>query len=158
MRMIPLRLIVPMALMIAAQALAQSVHKPSNVNSGNLDLYEAVIRFQIKSWQQAAHTYCIKINGIDPDPALLQRLRPLHVKGVSACQKRSEKQSMDIVDGKMKGSVIFNVAAFRSMSESEVEVEGGYVCGNLCMAQGVYRVVREGSGWQVVGFEARLTL
>ena len=158
MRMIALRLIGPMALMIAAHVLPQAVHKPNDASSGNLDLYEAVIRFQIKSWQQAAHTFCVEINGVDPDQALLTRLRLLHVKGASACQKRDEKQSMNIVNGKMQGSVIFNLAAVRSVNEFEIEVEGGYLCGGLCMAQGVYRVVREASGWHVVGFEAHLTL
>lgn len=154
-----LRLIGPVALLIAVQVvLPQSARKPNDVSSGNLDLYEAVIRFQIKSWQQAAHTYCIEINGIDPDPALLQRLRPLHVKGASACQKLNEKNLMSIVDGKMKGSVIFKLASVRNVSESEVEVEGGYLCGNLCMAQGNYRVVRDASGWHVLRFEAGLTL
>ena len=108
MRMILLRPIGPMALIIAVQVLSQSVHKPNDVSSGNLDLYEAVIRYQIKSWQQAAHTYCVEINGADPNPALLQRLRPLHVRGASACQKLIEKRLMRVVDGKMKGSVIFN--------------------------------------------------
>ncbi len=144
--------------MIAAQVLSQSVKNTNDASSGNLNLYEAVIRFQIKSWQQAAHTYCIEIKGIDPDPALLQRLRPLHVKGASACQKLNEKRLMSIVDGKMKGSVIFNLGSVRNMSESEVEVAGGYLCGNLCMAQGVYRVAREASGWHVLRFEAGLTL
>jgi hypothetical protein len=147
-----------MALMIALQVLPQSVHKTNDVNSGNLDLYEAVIRFQIKSWQQAAHTYCVEINGIDPDPALLKRFRPLHVKGASACQKLNEKQLTRVVDSKMKGSVIFNLGAIRNVSESEVDVEGGYLCGNLCMARGDYRVIRDASGWHVVRFEARITL
>ena len=158
MRIIPLRLIGPMALMIAAQVLPQAANKPNHVSASNLDLYQAVVRFQIKSWQQAARTYCVEINGIDPDPALLQRLRPLHVKGASACQKQNEKQLMRIVDGKMKESVIFNLAGVRIVNDSEVEVEGGYLCGNLCMAQGNYRVVRDASGWHVVEFEAHLTL
>ena len=128
------------------------------MSSGNLDLYEAVIRYQIKSWQQAAHTYCVEINGADPNPALLQRLRPLHVRGASACQKLIEKRLMRVVDGKMKGSVIFNLGPARNVTESQVEVEGGYVCGNLCMAQGIYHLVRDGSGWHVLKFEARLTL
>ena len=154
----PLRLIGSPALMIAMQLLPQPVTKQNDVSSGNLDLYEAVLRFQIKSWQQPAHTYCVEIKGIDPDPVLLQRLRPLHVKGASACQKQSKNQFMRVVDGKMKGSVIFSLAGFRNVSESEVEVEGGYLCGSLCMAQGSYRVARGASGWHVVGFEAHFTL
>ena len=158
MRPILLSLTCPMVLIIAAQTLPQSVRKANDLNSGNLNLYEAVIQFQIKSWQQAAHTYCVKINGIDPEPALLQRFRPLPVKGGSACQEQNEKQFMNIVDGKMKASVIFNLGAVRNVSESGVDVEGGYLCGSLCMAQGIYRVVRDASGWHVMGFEARLTL
>ncbi|MGA8089167.1 MAG: hypothetical protein WCA10_17970 [Terracidiphilus sp.] len=158
MRIIPSRLIGPIALMIAVQVLPQSVHKPNDVSSGDLDLQEAVIRYQIKSWQQEMHTYCVEINGTDPDPALLQRLRPLKVKGASACHRQNDRQLMMIVDDKKKDSVIFNLVAFRKVSESEVEIEGGYFCGNLCMAQGTYHLVRGASGWHVVRFEARLTL
>ena len=158
MRMISLRIIGSLVLMIAAQVLPQSVHKPNDLSSDNLDLYEAVIRFQIKSWQQPAHTYCVEINGIDPDRNLLQRLRTQHVKGVSACQKLNEKKLTEVVDGKMKRSVIFNLATVRNVSESEVEIKGGYLCGNLCTAQGIYRVVRGASGWHVLGFVAYFTL
>ena len=195
MRIIPIRLIGPIALMIAVQVLPQSVHKPNDVSSGDLDLQEAVIRYQVRSWhrmlicvmpqsvhkpndlssgdldlqeaviryqvrswQQEMHTYCVEINGTDPDPALLHRLRPLKVKGASACHRQNEKQLMMIVDDKKKASVIFNLVAFRKVSESEVEIEGGYFCGNLCMAQGTYHLVRGASGWHVVRFEARLTL
>ena len=140
-------------MMIAVQVLPQAAQRPTEGTSIPLDLYEAVIRFQIKSWQPASHTYCIGIKGADPDPALLERLRPLKVKGSSACQMRNER----VVDGKLKESVIFNLAAFQKVSESEVEVEGGYLCGNMCMAKGAYRVVREASGWHVVEFEAHLT-
>src|SRR5579872_1473191 len=110
MRIIPLRLVGPIALMVAAQALPQpqAAKRPNEVNLSSLDLYEAVVRFQIKSWQSTANTYCIEINGADPGPACLLRLRPLHVKGASACQKLNDKTQMIVVDGKNKGAVIFD--------------------------------------------------
>jgi len=157
MKIFPLRLIGPVALMIATQLMPQAAKRPIADISSRLDIYEAVVRYQIESWQQEAHTYCVEINGADPDPAFLQHLRPLHVKGASACRKQNDKRQMIVLDRKMKGSVIFKLGMVQDLTESQVELDGGYLCGNLCMAQGNYRVVHEASGWRVVGFEARLT-
>ena len=61
---------------------------------------------------------------------------------------------MRVVDKKTKkNSVIFDVGTIRRLNESEIEVEGGYLCGSLCMASGSYRLVREGSSWRVTGFK-----
>ena len=151
--MIPLLI----ALMIAPQMLPQSSQMPTEAK-GRLALYEAVIRYQIKSWQQKAHTYCIAINGVDAESTLLDRLRPFHVERASACHRLNQNPVMPVVDAKKKESVIFNLGTIRNLSDSEVEVEGGYFCGNLCVAQGTYHVVREPSGWHVLRFEADLTL
>jgi len=153
--MIPLLI----ALILAPAVLPQSSQTPAETNLGRLDLFEAVIRYQIKSWEeQRADTYCIAINGIDAESALLDRLRPFPVERASACHRLNQKPVMPVVDAKQKESVIFNLGIIRNLSDSEVEVEGGYFCGNLCMAQGTYHVVREPSGWRVLRFEAHFTL
>lgn len=152
--MIPLLL----ALMMAPQVLPQASETQTDPHLVRLELFEAVIRYQIESWEQRASTYCIAINGTDAESALLDRLRPLPVERASACHKLNQKPVMPVVDAKMKDSVVFNLGTIRNLSDSEVEVEGGYFCGNLCMAQGTYRVVHESSGWHVLRFEAQFTL
>jgi hypothetical protein len=157
MRMIPLLI----ALMMAPQApsaSAQLSQTPAQRSLVRLDLYEAVIRYQIKSWEQKAHTYCIAVNGVDAEWSLLDRLRPFQVKRASACHRLNQKPVMPVVDARQKESVIFNLGIIRSLSDAEVEIEGGYFCGNLCVAQGIYHVVHAASGWQVSEFEAHLTL
>jgi hypothetical protein len=146
---------IPIVLTALVYALPQSPKKTDPAISPNLDLYETVIRFQISSWELSAHTYCIKINGADADPVLLQRLLPLPVKPASACRMVNEKSPlMSVVDRKTrKTAVIFDLGTIRRVSDSEVQVEGGYWCGSLCMAGGVYRVLLQGQSWHVAGFE-----
>jgi hypothetical protein len=55
-----------------------------------------------------------------------------------------------------KHSVIFDVGAIQWLTEEKVEVEGGYLCGSLCMAEGTYHVIREGTYWVVTGFSIRV--
>ena len=139
---------------IASQAVPQSGQVTRPTPSSNFDIYESVIRFQIKSWELTAYTYCIEVNGGDAGEALLQRLRPLPVKAASQCEEIDQKTLAHVVDKETrKRAVIFDVGAIRRISDSEVDVEGGYLCGSLCMAGGVYRVVHEESGWLVTGFK-----
>ena len=153
-RMIPLLI----ALMMAQEVLPQASQPPAETRLGRLELFEAVIRYQIESWEQRAYTYCIAINGVDAESTLLDRLRPFHVERASACHRLNQKPVMPVVDAKSKDSVIFNLGTIRNLSDSEVEVDGGYFCGNLCMAQGTYHVVHETSGWHVLRFVAQFTL
>ena len=151
----PISLISGISLVVASQMFAQQAKRTSVENASDLSVYETVIRFQIKSWELAAHTYCVEVNGRDGDPTLLQRLVPLPVKGASACRKLHDRSAlMSVVDRKTrKRSVIFNLGSIRQVSSSEVEVEGGYLCGSQCMAEGVYRVVRDANSWRVANFE-----
>ena len=144
-----------MGFAIASQAVPQSGQVARPVASSDLELYESVLRYQIKSWELAASTFCIKVNRADADATLLNRLRPLPVKAASECKEVIGKTTfMRVVDKKTKKkSVIFDVGAIHHLSDSEIEVEGGYLCASLCMASGVYRLVREESGWRVTGFK-----
>jgi hypothetical protein len=122
------------------------------------EVYKAVILFQIKSWDLAANSYCIKINSHDADKALLKQLQSPRVMPASACKKVDRRSAfMRVVNKKTrKNSVIFDLEAIRWKSETEVEVDGGYVCASLCMAGGVYHAVYDKSGWRVVGFDAQV--
>jgi hypothetical protein len=47
------------------------------------EVYEAVILFQIKSWDLAADSYCVKINSRDADKTLLRQIQSPRVKPAS---------------------------------------------------------------------------
>jgi hypothetical protein len=125
---------------------------------GSAEVYEAVILFQIKSWDLAADSYCVKINSRDADKALLKQIQSPRVKPASACRKVDRKSVfMTVVDKKTrKNSVIFDLETIRWKSETEAEIDGGYVCASLCMAGGVYHAVYDQSGWHVDRFDAQI--
>jgi hypothetical protein len=122
------------------------------------DVYEAVVRYQIKSWDLAANSYRVLVDGRDATRDSPRRFDPLLVKGASSCRKDTkQKVSMQVLDKKTgKLSVIFDVEAIRWLTENEAEVEGGYLCGSLCMAAGNYRVIRDGTHWLVTAYSVRM--
>jgi len=126
--------------------------------SESAEVYETVVRYQIKSWKLTADSYCVSIAGKDPTKDFLQRFEPLPVKGASGCRKQTkEKVSVEVLDKKSgKRSVIYDLEAIRWINENEAEVPGGYFCASLCMASGTYRVVREGTQWVVKGYDVRI--
>lgn len=122
------------------------------------DIYEVILRYQIKSWELAADSYCVEVNGKDADKVLLERLQPLRVKGASACRKQTTQVViMRVVDRKTgKMAVIFDMGEIRWPTRSEAEVEGGYLCGSECMATGTYHVGWDGTHWTVSKFDIRV--
>jgi len=134
----------------------EAQNTPNDDESANL--FEAVVRYQIESWEFAANSYCISIQGKDATNDFLRRLTPLPVKAASGCRKQTtEKVIVSVVDKKTgKRSVIFDVAAIHWISENEAAVEGGYFCANLCMASGLYHVVRDGTKWRGTRYDVKL--
>lgn len=132
---------------------SKTVPKPLST----IDLYEIVVRYQIKSWELTADSFCLEVNGRAATRTLLERLQPLRVKASSACRENTQTPMMEVVDketGKM--SVIFDLEKIHWHTPSEAEVDGGYVCGSLCMAGGTYYVDWDGSRWIVSKFEIRV--
>jgi len=131
---------------------------PPPEHSSAIDIYEAVVRYQIKTWDLAASTYCIEVNGKDASPELLGRLRPLPVKGKSGC-KEKKHILMDIVDKRTKKlAVIFDVSEIHWQSASEADVQGGYFCASQCGGGGKYHVVWNGHQWTVTDFKPELMI
>lgn len=121
-------------------------------------VYEAVVRYQIKSWDLGAATYCVRMNGEDADKEFLRRLSPMPVKGASECEEKQRKLTMSVIDKhSKKRSVIFGVGAILWRKDTEAEVEGGYLCGSQCMAGGIYHVVLDGAQWRVTAFKPSLS-
>jgi hypothetical protein len=134
-------------------AVAQQPRKESEV----ADVYEAVVRYQIKTWDLAANSYCVSIDDRDATKDFLKRFDSLPVKGASSCRKRNDMFMASVIDKHSgKHSVILDVEAIRWITENEAEVTGGYYCGSLCMASGIYHVVRDGTHWAIKGYEIKL--
>ena len=125
------------------------------------DVYEAVVRYQIKSWELAAAAYCVEINGRDADKIFLKRFHPLPVKGASACREDAPGGlglPFSVVVDKQTGkiSVIFDVGRVRWLNQSAVEVDGGYLCASECRAEGTYHVLWDGTRWTVAAFDIHI--
>jgi hypothetical protein len=129
-----------------------------STSSKSAAVYEAVIRFQIKSWNLSADSFCIKINGRDADKYFLEQLELERVQQASACKETGKSLGyMSVVDKKTnKDSVIFDLENIRWNGESEADIDGGWLCGSMCMARGVYHAVQDQSGWHVIRFDAHV--
>src|SRR5215472_12540964 len=103
---------------------AQTTTKEASQYPSPIDVYEAVLHYQIKAWELVANSYCVKVNGKDAPTALLERFRPLPVKVASACRKQtSQSVLMRVVDRSTgKQSVIFDIGEIRWPKQLEAEV------------------------------------
>lgn len=141
----------------ATHSTAPTGTKEAPQHPSPIDIYEAVLRYQIKSWELTADSYCVEVNGRDATRELLKRMEPLRVKGASGCRKQTRLHMMHIVDRKTgKTSVIFDMGEIHWRTQSDADVDGGYVCGSLCMAGGAYAVEWDGSRWVVTKFDVRV--
>jgi len=123
-----------------------------------MDMYEAVLRYQAKIWEFAADSYCVEVNGKDPGSELLERLRALAIKPASACRNQiTDRARMQVVDRETgRPSVIFRLGEIRWLNHSEAEVDGGYLCGSQCLAVGAYHVSWDGRRWVITDFQVRI--
>lgn len=128
------------------------------------DIREAVFRYQFEhnasGTQQTAKFYCLSLGeyskDIGPDDGLMQRFqghKPA-VKKVSQCVYSLEVGVKDKETGQ-SGGLVFRVTSIRWISDTEIEVEGGYYEGGLSASGNVYRVVQKGSQWIVTEDQMR---
>jgi hypothetical protein len=146
---------------LAGSAEAQTPDQPATFQPTPAEtaaVYEAVARYQIKSWQLTAHVYCFRVKGQDADNQFLDRLKPLPVRPESDCtQKDTKTFTMSIVDKRTKKSaVLFGLGSILWRSPTEAEVEGSYLCGSQCMAGGVYHLAFDQGLWTVTRFDQRI--
>lgn len=121
-------------------------------------VYEAVVRYQIKTWSLGANSYCIRINGQDADKQFLHRFSPLPVKGASECLEKQNKNTMSVVDKHTgKKSVLFGLGAIVWRTATKADVEGSYLCGSQCMEGGVYHVDWDGNNWRVTKYDVYIS-
>ena len=103
-----------------------------------------------------AEVFFLEIQTKDPTDQFLLRFadieKPVRKKSLSAYEKNVVGH---VIDKKTKQlGVIFDQGAIHWSGDSVVEVEGGYDCGSLCTAAGVYRVERKTNQWVVTEFKA----
>ena len=147
--------VVVVATWAAAQAPAPTT-KTSQSTESAID--EAVVRYQIKSWDIGADSFCIRIKGQDADDKFLRQLKPLPVKPASDCLQKKTKDGMSVVDKhSKKKSVLLGVGNIVGLTDNEAKVEGSYLCGNQCMSGGVYHLSWDGSQWQVTKYDAYIS-
>ena len=116
---------------------------------------EAVARYQVAKSDVKAEIYFLAIDGKDPSEALLKRLADLNppVKRKSLSKKTKDAFGTIVEAKTEKIGVLFEQGAIRRLSETKVDVVGGYLCGGLCSASGTYHLeLREGR-WLVTSFE-----
>jgi hypothetical protein len=138
---------------VAVKALPQQWSKKVAENG----VREAVYRYQIETWELAAHQYCLSINGKAPSKEFLGRFRPLPVVAESRC-KRKKTLAGEIVVDKASGkpSVLLETGKLTWISDSEVELEGSYDCATLCWASGIYHATLEDGRWVIKSFKIRI--
>lgn len=155
-RLIPaLIVLIGLASHVAAQAPAEQQPAMQAPDPGAIDaVYQAVVRYQVASWQLGAEIYCIRIKGADADGKFLHSLKPLAVKPASDCTEVKKKFDTYVIEKhSKKKAVLFGAGNIRWTSETTADVEGSYLCGSQCMAGGIYRVVKDEGQWKVSKFD-----
>jgi hypothetical protein len=87
----------------------------------------------------------------DPPQTIMQRFSGLEppVKPVSQCSRSMDEGVRDVPGGGGKPALILIAHNIRWLSDTEVEVEGGYYCGGECGSGRRYRMSLEGASWVV---------
>ena len=123
------------------------------------DIREATFRYQFRKnasgQQQAAKVYCLELavdgKRADPDDAFLKRFagnKPPVKKG-SECGMSAEQ---GVVIDKETGAsgLIFNTGDIQWVSDTEVEVSGGYYEASLSASGNVYSLKKVNGIWTVI--------
>lgn len=119
-------------LTLAVAALA--AWPPVSLDARRDDALEAVLRFELQEVSEPC-TYYLEVDGEDPDPALLARLRDLgiRVEPRSACEAGLEIGGVRDRRTGESGAILHVSGLRRSLANpGAVAVDGGYYGGPLC--------------------------
>jgi hypothetical protein len=147
------RILALLASVVAALFLCAAA-QPQAAPSDDDQIREAVARYQIASWDLKAEIYFLSIDAKDPSDAFMKRFAdtnpPVKRKSVS---KRTKDLVSTIVEAKTeKMGVLFDQGAIRKLGDTKADVSGGYDCGSLRSATGVYHLELREKRWVVTGF------
>ena len=124
------------------------------VNDPALDVQEAVFRYQFEhnasGRKQSADFYCLGLRDKqDPPEELMRRFAGHSPKVFPASQCTTDARS-GVSHGIMSGEgLVFSITEIKWISDSEVEVSGGYYEGGLSSSGNIYRLKRVAGKWQV---------
>ena len=136
----------------------QSFSPPPNKAAEELDIREATFRYQFgdnaSGQQQRTGAYYFSIamgeKESDPDDAFMKRFadhKPQVKKG-SESEYRIEKGLVDKQTG--ENGISFTTGGIKWVSDTEVEIPGGYYEGNLSSSGNTYYLKKENGKWKVI--------
>jgi hypothetical protein len=133
------------------------IASPPDKVEQELDIREATFRYQFGNNASGQKTntknYCLSIDAgdkkTDPDDAFLKRFTGSPaVKKLSACDKSGMHGVVDKKTGER--GLMFHTGAIKWVSDTEVEVSGGYYEGGLSSSGNTYYLKREAGKWKVI--------
>lgn len=110
------------------------------VSPEDLDVYEAVLRYQIFNSAAAGRGTVpayVQIRNLNPPPEFLERFRG-HKPPVRAAERFR------------RGGVLYFLDAIKRTGEEAAEVDGGYYEGNLSGSDNTYYLIRKDGSWKVI--------
>jgi hypothetical protein len=142
-------------LMGCASPLKQKI---DSLTDEELDIYESVFRYQfqnnVSAQQQGAHAYYISIYRYDPPEGYLKRFSG-HLPIVLRRSECKIHEDGVIHRQTKEPGLIFTVGDIRWISESEVEVEGGYFENGRSASGNTYFLRRENGKWVCYSYGTR---
>jgi len=134
------------------------VAAPVNKAAEELDIREATFRYQFgknaSGQQQAAKNFYLAVpgggKGTDPDDAFMKRFagnKPT-VKRLSECDSSDDKGVVDKKTGER--GLIFTTGAIKWVSDTEVEISGGYYEAGLSASGNTYFLKKVDGKWKVI--------
>jgi hypothetical protein len=124
-----------------------------------LEVREAIVGYQIASWDLRADVYFLEIESKNPQQDFLDRFKdiPRLVKGENASKMKKDVAGYHIEDRRTKKrGVLFDQGPMVWKDDSTIDVAGGYDCATLCAGSGIYHLKQFDGRWKVQRFEIRL--
>jgi len=141
---------------VAAPALQKNSGEPSR-SAQEEDIREAVYRYQFKDFGLIVAYHFIAVNGKNPPASVLQRLHGEQPPVLPVSDAERIKKPMRQIQNRndFKQGVLFNQGQIKWISDTKVDVEGGFECGDICdEASGVFHVSKSEGKWVVDSFDA----
>jgi hypothetical protein len=148
------------SVLLAAVVAAPAPQKGSDETSRAAQedvIREAVFRYQFKNLDLLVAYHFISVNGKNPSPALVQRFHDANPPVLPVSESERIKKPMRAVQNRRdyKQGVLFNLGQIKWISDTTVNVDGGFECGDMCDEySGVYHVSKHENKWVVDSFDA----
>jgi hypothetical protein len=151
------------SVLMAAVVAAPSLQKTSGDTprpAQEDEIREAVYRYQFKNFDLLVAYHFISVNGKNPSAAILQRFKGEQppVLPLSDCDRIKKPTRMIQNRNDLKQGALFNIGQIKWISDTKVDVDGGFECGDICdEATGVYHASKPENKWVVDSFDAIAT-